>query len=648
MKMNTKIIFATTFALLLSLHTQAQKFMGIGTDKPNPKAVLELKVEDPTNFQQGFLPPRLLQSERITFGTSLGTIHKGMTVYDTTLDKYFVWNGLSWDQLALTAGTQSFVGVGGITVTTTGLTISIDGSNFVEFSELITPKDIKGSYADGFTVSGLSSVSIVGVPTAAAPILSFNGTNFVYASLPMAQITSVVGINGIMVGGSDISGFTINGQNFLTTADGLSFVRTIVGLGGINVGTIAGGGYTIDGSSFVATSISGTNGILIGGTNATGFTVNGQNFLTTADGLSFVRTIVGLRGINVGTIAGGGYTIDGSSFVATSISGANGILIGGTNATGFTVNGQNFLTTADGLSFVKTIVGLGGINVGTIAGGGYTIDGSSFVATSISGANGILIGGTNAIGFTVNGQNFLTTADGLSFVKTIVGLGGINVGTIAGGGYTIDGSSFVATSISGSNGILIGGTNATGFTVNGQNFLTTADGLSFVKTIVGLGNITVGTIPGGYTISGANAVNTVVGVSGLQVAQTGQSVSVSGASMVLASQSLGNPIGTSIASFGANPLSRAVLQIPAGVKNIKVVISAYKLLNAGTAAIGIKVGALATQSVTITSDDVELTYTSSNIDVSANTGTQTLKIFGEANAAATGVMLAGYTVYVVD
>ncbi|TAG55743.1 MAG: hypothetical protein EAZ27_06440 [Cytophagales bacterium] len=424
MKINTKIILTSVLALMLSLQTQAQKFMGIGTDKPNPRSVLELKVEDAANFQQGFLPPKLTTAQRLLFSTVAGMSGglNGMTVYDTDILAYFVWNGTTWGQLALSAGSQTVVGVGGITVTTTGLVISVDGNNFVDINQLITPVDVEGDFTSGFTVLGLNSIPIVGVPSALSPILSFNGTNFVYASLPSIQATSIAGINGALVNGS----------------------------------------------------------------NATGFTINGQNFLTTADGLSFVRTVTGINGITAVSLAGGNFQIDGSAFT-------------------------------------KTVIGLGGIQVGTIV-GGFSIDGSNFKAT------------------------------------------------------------------------------------------------------------------------------TIVGVSGLTTQGTGSTQSVSGAGMVLASQSLANPIGTSAATYGANPLSRTVIQIPAGVKNIKIVFNAYNLAPSGISSLEVRIGtAPITLATNITSDNVDTSIvTSTNIDVSSITGPQIFKIFGQANAVATGVMLSGYTVYIVD
>lgn len=478
--MRIKFLIISLVALVSS-ELFAQKFMGVGTDKPNPRAVLELNVENPAGFQQGFLPPRLTTGQRGTFGTNLNSAHKGMTVYDITLDKFYYWDGTAWLELAIVSGGPSnltALGLGGINVSTLGLGFTIDGSNLVKTTTTGTG-NLTGSFANGLSLTGIGAFSISNSPTSgASSILSFDGVSFRFVPNTSTLI--------------------------LSTTDGV----TITNGNQINISTASG------------TSI---------------------GLLLPSDFAKFnnsVQTLVGLGGINVGTITGG-YTIDGSSFITTSVASTIGD-VKGSIATGYTVTGLQ----------------------------------GAPINTSLIQPNDVLqFNGTSIIGFNTDG---------------------------------------------------------------------------IVKTIVGLGNISVGTITGGYTISGGNAVNTVVGVSGLQVSQTGQSVSVSGAGMVLASQSLGNPIGTSASVFGANPLSRTTIQIPANVKNIKVVINAYKLVAAGVdAQIRVNIGLLSVN-IPVTSDNVDLFYTSSNIDVSATTGTQILKLFGQADTLATGVMLSGYTVYVVD
>jgi hypothetical protein len=162
MKKFYKITLVLTVFFAGLQYANAQKMMGIGTDKPNPRAVLELNVENPAGYPQGFLPPRLNTIQKTAFGTVLlTTTLTGMTVYDTDVNALFVWTGFVWSQLASsTAVNISATGVNGALITTSGLGFTIDGLNFVQKVQNLLTGDIKGNYNTGFTVSGLNSIPI--------------------------------------------------------------------------------------------------------------------------------------------------------------------------------------------------------------------------------------------------------------------------------------------------------------------------------------------------------------------------------------------------------------------------------------------------------------------------------------------------------
>ncbi|TAG59782.1 MAG: hypothetical protein EAZ27_00230 [Cytophagales bacterium] len=105
----------------------AQKTAGIGTDKPNPKAVLELNVENPSINPQGLLLPRLTTTERNLLASGNITSLTGMAVYDITDKTFYTWDGTQWKS----AGTlfTTLVGVGGMVVSTSGNSFTVDGSN---------------------------------------------------------------------------------------------------------------------------------------------------------------------------------------------------------------------------------------------------------------------------------------------------------------------------------------------------------------------------------------------------------------------------------------------------------------------------------------------------------------------------------------
>jgi hypothetical protein len=64
--------------------------VGIGTESPNSKAILDLDTT-----KAGFLPPRMTTSDM----NGIASPPKGLMIYNTTLDKIAVYNG-SWKYLA--------------------------------------------------------------------------------------------------------------------------------------------------------------------------------------------------------------------------------------------------------------------------------------------------------------------------------------------------------------------------------------------------------------------------------------------------------------------------------------------------------------------------------------------------------------------
>jgi len=91
--------FALFAALLLStqffLHAQ-DNTVGIGTDAPNPRAVLHLVVKDPANNPQGFLVPVLTTADRNNLGSNLGTQENGMIVFDSEEKIFYFWRDNQW------------------------------------------------------------------------------------------------------------------------------------------------------------------------------------------------------------------------------------------------------------------------------------------------------------------------------------------------------------------------------------------------------------------------------------------------------------------------------------------------------------------------------------------------------------------------
>ena len=81
--------------------------VGIGatTFTPDSDALLELR-----STTKGFLAPRMTDAEITTFtsaansGGGLGTAEEGMTVFNTTTDKYNFWDGSAWQEIGTATG----------------------------------------------------------------------------------------------------------------------------------------------------------------------------------------------------------------------------------------------------------------------------------------------------------------------------------------------------------------------------------------------------------------------------------------------------------------------------------------------------------------------------------------------------------------
>lgn len=102
----------------------AQKTQGIGTNKPHPRAVLELKVEDAANYPQGFLLPKLSTSERLLLNTVTG-LPSGLSVYDTDEKAFYIWDGTIWK----TSGSLiSIAGINGVNITQQGQAFTVVGA----------------------------------------------------------------------------------------------------------------------------------------------------------------------------------------------------------------------------------------------------------------------------------------------------------------------------------------------------------------------------------------------------------------------------------------------------------------------------------------------------------------------------------------
>lgn len=87
--MNMKRIF---FLLAIGISASAIAQVGIGTNMPNAKSILDL-----TSTEKGFLPPRMTAVQRLAINPANPA--RGLMVFDTDSLAYMFWTGSAWQKL---------------------------------------------------------------------------------------------------------------------------------------------------------------------------------------------------------------------------------------------------------------------------------------------------------------------------------------------------------------------------------------------------------------------------------------------------------------------------------------------------------------------------------------------------------------------
>src|ERR1051325_10907788 len=103
-----------SFALVLSswgifsIDSYAQDNVGIGTNTPNPSAILDV-----LSTNKGILVPRVTTVQRLAIAT--GPTTQGLLVYDTNFECYFYWNTTTsqWISLCQVSGATGPTGASG-------------------------------------------------------------------------------------------------------------------------------------------------------------------------------------------------------------------------------------------------------------------------------------------------------------------------------------------------------------------------------------------------------------------------------------------------------------------------------------------------------------------------------------------------------
>ncbi len=394
-----------------ALCSQAQ--VGIGTENPSPRSVLDLR--SPGN-NQGLLVPRVTTVQRTatTFTSLMTASENGLLVFDTDDNKFYFWQTNQWQPLRT-----------GLELTS-GSGISIAGNTISAI-----PQDLQ--------LSG-STLTITNNPSATPINLSaFTGTNTDDQTISYNGITGQLSITRLSGGPQNVTISTagVAGGDLSGTYPNPVINANSVTSGKIFDGTIA----TADlaNGSVTATKLANT-GVVAGSYGSAiavpTFTVDAQGRLTVAGNTTITGTLPG--GIAGGDLTGtypnpivatnvitSAKVLDGT-LTNTDISTSAGIVVSKL-ASG--VNGQVLSTVAGVPTWSVPSLGVTSITTGTGLSGGTIITTGTIGLANTTVTAGAYGSATTVPNFTVDAQGRLTAAG-----NTLIT--GVAPGGLAGGDLT--------------------------------------------------------------------------------------------------------------------------------------------------------------------------------------------------------------------
>ncbi len=525
--------------LLIALGVQAYAQVGIGTETPNTRAVLELK--SPTN-NQGLILPSFTTAQRTsaTFTSQLHASENGLLVFDSDENKFYYWQDNAWQVILSGTIMGGATGPAGgdltgnypaPTITNNAVTTAKINNNAVTSAKILDGTIATADLADNavttvkinntaVTTAKIADGAITDVKIAAvAPskltaggatsgqVLKYNGTNWIPDNAGGGGTVTSVATTGGLTGGPVTATGTISiadgGVSTLKLADNavttLKISNDAVTSAKIADGTIA----TADLADNAITTVKINNNAVTdakiaavapskltagGATSGQVLKYNGTNWIPDNAGGGGTVTSVA----TTGGLTGGPVTTTGTISIAddgvTSVKIADGTIVNADiNATAAIVDTKlATITTAGKVSGNAITSGTIGGSTAVNTTGNITTTGR-ITATNATTSSVITSSNTATGGYAVSGSSTSTNGGG-----GISGAGsGVTVGRVTTYSYGVYGSN----SFSGAYGWIgaddgVYGNNTSGTGVAGEGYYGVFGTGSYIGVIGSAPNVT--------------------------------------------------------------------------------------------------------------------------------------------------------------
>jgi hypothetical protein len=591
-----KVLFLLLGSFLIVSNVYGQKSQGIGTDKPNSRAVIDITVEQPTTFPQGLLLPRLTTVQRNSLATVAG-LPAGMAVFDSNDLKFYIWSG-SWvaagsSNLTTITGTNvatvttitggynidvpyiSIVGINGLVVTSVGTSFSVGGQNITSSQWTTTGNNIyydRGNVSIGLTSSGAALTILQDAGVKPALQLLGGVTKSVFLELGRGSSDATIGVAGNV--STIISGLAQPGDLVIkANAFNSSLILSAKNAGG-NITLSTGLADNI--MMFISTSV----GI---GTSIPSamLDVNGNARIRNLSVSGSILTVDGLGNVGMGTIAASPsyFTFSGSNI--RTLNNTDNIQLVSTTGS-YLIGTNNALRMNDGYS---VFIG----NSGNI-----TTTGSFNIFMGLNAGANISTGTSNNF-FGVNAGNSNTGGNNNNFIGASAGIANTSGGDNNFIGYST-GSNNTIGSYNVFFGSLTGNYNTTGSYNNFYGFEsgfnnTTGNGNIFIGSTSGINNstgnnnIAIGT---NSAFSSSNYSNAIV---------LGSNATATGSNQIV--------MGSNITGLGINTAPTAMLDVNGGTRIRNLSISGSVLTVDGLGNLGMGTIVASTQYLTINGTNLQ-------------------------------------------